>query len=1008
MLTNDLPARATAVDEQSQAMLLVSAGPSANGALISVVGNNVSYTPPADFFGTDTFTYTMQDELGATDTATVTVTVQNTNDAPVAMADSFGFSSPLVLEDLAGAPFVEFDVLNNDTTGVDPASEKATFTLIGVGEQLNGTNDAIVNPGVTANGGVVSILGGKVRYTPAADFFGTDTFVYEMSDRNDGSGIHAFATVTVLVTSVNDPPTAQDAFLEAEEREAGDPATELDVITGLTTPGPANEASLEGDEVFVNQILTNPTHGTLSILPGSKLLSYTPDVAFEGTDTFTYTVRDSQGLVSNVATATVLVEPLTLPRARDDRNVPAQEDTQKIIDALANDVLNPGANLSEFIIVQGASHGTAEVFDDAGVLKIRYTPVADYFGPDSFVYQIDDDATDSLPDTATVTVNVAPVNDPPVPVDDSYSFDEDLTQFLPVLSNDTTGAANEIQALTINGIVTQPQFGQLSIVSGGTQLQYIPNANFYGTDTFTYTIVDDGGAVSTGAATVNLTVNNVNDPPTASAKGFTVDEDSPANPLAVTTGDLPGEQGLYSDDDGDAITLVSAGYSNGTFQEGLTKEGGSVTIVGDIVQYTPAANFYGMDEFTYFIEDNFGARDSATITITVSEVNDPPTVQGELLLALKNFDDQELDVLANDSITPDEGTGEALTIKELVGQNASGILQTPHGTARVSANGLLVIYTPDPGFETVGTDFDSFEYVVQDGRGGEATGLAEVEVIDAVPTDISGSAFIDANGDGVQQSAEMKLAGIDVRLTGMNIRGDHVDITVQTDSHGVFRFGGILPSGDASGYSISSSTPRYLDDGQETIINTFADDDYDPGDVHDDSFTGIDLGVWGANGRAEQNYSFGESGLKSQYIKLSQYLASTQHGLMLATDGRGDTFWYSIVDGWEGVESIQFEFSSIPPVGSTNNSGLATATLTVNGQSRQISYYTHFDFAGDPRNGGCVVFLKGTLADMGFVADAEGEGEQFVESEQLELLAARGGVQYRAGVDAVFGSDDWA
>jgi len=1025
VLANDAPGPETAEDEVDQELTLVSVGTSGQtleGGTVSIDGNTVRYTPPANFpigqpSGVDTFTYTVQDDEGGTDVGTVTVTVVNTNDAPIAVDDSFG-EDPQILEDLAGESFVELDVLQNDETGVDPVAETATFTVIEVGGALNGTGDGIVDVGLTQNGGQVSIAGSVVRYTPADDFFGTDTFVYQMSDRDDGTGLTDFATVTVQVTSVNDPPTAQDAFLEADEREDGDPPTELDVLTGLTTPGPDNEATELGDEVFVNAILSGPSEGTLEILPGGKLLSYTPEVGFEGTDVFTYTVVDSFGAVSNVATATIEVEPLTLPRARDDRNVAVVEDTPTEIEVLSNDELNVDATLSEFIIVQQPEHGTATVTAGNTIL---YTPDGDYFGPDVLVYQIDDTGDDSIPDTATVTINVTPVNDLPVANDDDFEFDEDETQTLSVLGNDTTGADNEIEDIFIHDIVDGPDFGTLAVIDGGTRFQYVPDANFYGTDTFTYLISDEQGGISVEPATVTLTVNNTNDDPTASDKSFTVLEDSDgsdaANQFDVTDGDLPGAPGPYSDDDGDSITLVNVGSvdGDGVFQEGVTNNGGAVAIVGGIVQYTPVTHDFGTDSFSYTIEDEFGARDSAAITVTITEVNDPPTVEDELLMALKDFENQELDVLANDSVTPDEGTGEVLTIKELVGQGPDGVLDTAHGSARVSDDGLKVIYTPDPGFETVGGDFDSFNYIVQDGRGGETEGQAQIDVIDAVPSDISGVVYVDANADGIQQPNELTLAGVEVTLSGVNIRGAMVDMTVQTDGQGVFMFPGILPSAEDStqGYSITAQTPEYMNDGLESIIDSTADEDYNPGLAQNDLFSGIQLGVWGAGDRSAQNYAFGESGLASGFIKLTQYLASHRNGLMLATDGDGDTFWFSMVEGWEGVESVQFTFDSIPAANSSDNSGLAGATLTVNGQTRRLSYFTHYDFAGDPRDGGVVVFLKGSAADFGFQlasggADASGEGEMAGEADELEMLAAGDAGQYQQGVDAVFGSGDWA
>ena len=354
-----------------------------------------------------------------------------------------------------------------------------------------------------------------------------------------------------------------------------------------------------------------------------------------------------------------------------------------------------------------------------------------------------------------------------------------------------------------------------------------------------------------------------------------------------------------------------------------------------------------------------------------------------------------------------------MTIKGLIDANDQVVdsIATPHGTATVSPDRLTVIYTPATDFVGI----DTFEYVVQDGRGGEDTGSVDVDVIDAVPSNVSGVIYIDANGDGIQQPGELTLAGIDVTLTGTNVRGTELDITVKTDAHGKFMFSGILPNaeGDTVGYSISAQTPKYLDDGREAIIDTVVDENYDPGHYGNDNFAGINLGVWGTD-RSTDNYSFGEAGLSSKYIKLTQYLASNRKGLMLGTDGKGgDTYWFSVLQGWDGIESVSFEFSN-----PTTPEGMASALLTVkgtNGQTYQktLQYFKDYDFAGDPRTDGCVIFLKGSAADYGFnfevaYGDAEGEDAMPMEAEQLELLAVGGAAQYAQGVDAVFGNDDWA
>ena len=71
---------------------------------------------------------------------------------------------------------------------------------------------------------------------------------------------------------------------------------------------------------------------------------------------------------------------------------------------------------------------------------------------------------------------------------------------------------------------------------------------------------------------------------------------------------------------------------------------------------------------------------------------------------------------------------------------------------------------------------DTFTYTISDGRGGTSTATVEVDVLDAVPSDISGVIYLDVNNNGVQDPQEVELAGVDVTLTGTNMRGVPLNI----------------------------------------------------------------------------------------------------------------------------------------------------------------------------------------------------------------------------------------
>ena len=167
-------------------------GPS-DGTLVLNADGTFTYTPDLNFNGSDSFVYEISDGRGGLAQATVTITVTPVNNAPSANADGYTIAEDgsLVIGAVAG-------VLDNDTD-TD-------------GDSLTANTTAVVGP---TNGMLVLAADGSFTYSPDADFFGSDSFVYEV---NDGNGGTAQANVTIDVTSVNDMPAAiQDNLLVADD-----------------------------------------------------------------------------------------------------------------------------------------------------------------------------------------------------------------------------------------------------------------------------------------------------------------------------------------------------------------------------------------------------------------------------------------------------------------------------------------------------------------------------------------------------------------------------------------------------------------------------------------------------------------------------------------------------------------------------------------------------------------------------------------------------------------------
>ena len=245
-----------------------------NGTAI-IDGNSVSYTPSADFVGTDGFQYTVTDGTSTSATANVTVTV----DAPPPVAADDAAST------IAATP-VTIEVLANDT---------------GIGLTLTG----VTNP----SNGSAEIVGTSITYTPAGAFVGTDSFSYTITDVASAT---ATANVTVTVAPPpNAPPVAEDDSSTTWESSA----VTIEVL--------ANDTDSDGDPLSVSDV-TQPSNGTATLNPDDTV-TYTPGAGFAGSDSFTYTISDGQGgadsgtvsisvnddPISPTITATVSPEPNT-------------------------------------------------------------------------------------------------------------------------------------------------------------------------------------------------------------------------------------------------------------------------------------------------------------------------------------------------------------------------------------------------------------------------------------------------------------------------------------------------------------------------------------------------------------------------------------------------------------------------------------------------------------------------------------------------------------------------
>lgn len=803
---------------------------------ISQDGKSILYSPEADFVGMDSFGYAVTSR-GAAYVGTVNVTVDNVIDGPNANDDFFpgAFTNQsdrdLFVEDSSG---VILAVLTNDRP--DPDQEEIVLIV------------EVTQPAF----GTVETNGFNITYTPSADFSGTDTFTYTIEGTT--SKLTSTATVTLEVPELNDPPVAGD---DAFTVTSGELRTfTLSEILDNDSAGPANES----DQVLTITEVSYQGTGTVT-LESDGSIRYTSADGFGGVETIEYTLVDngadggSAAPLSTTGTITVTVPAPSFARA-DDFDVDFAS-IDNLLDVLAND---NGAGL-EIISVTTPGNGSAVITD--GGSSIEYTPNANFAGADTFSYT----ARNGQGDEGTATITVTVDSQAPTANDDQFTVTGDMT--LDVLDNDQLGAG--ASSFRVDQ-VTQPANGMAIVLFGGTSIDFRPDAGFVGSDSFTYTIVDDAGKTST--ATVSVTVEATpNNPPLAFNDDVELVRDGGAQLLGVLDNDtaLPDTGEMLS------VEAILTPPTNGTAE---------ITAGGNDIRYTPNAGFEGADTLVYRVNDGNGGTATASVDITV-EAMELTLIAVDDLFSVETFGRQFYSILSND-------TG-ATRISSVETSGTSG-------QVTISEDGTQIVYTPD--FGAFGED--TFTYSLEDADGVISEATVRVNVPDLLADSyFGGSIYTDLNGDGARQSSERGLGGVAVILEGTDSNGDDVRMQTKTGLHGGFRFERVAP-GD---YTVTQVQPDFIDNGQTMLGSTLVADDT------------LRFSVGESLISADAN-AFGEAGLTPR-MSVFNALSSARGPGLFAVLENDQLSWVEPREGWGDIANLDLTVDDGDLVfRATDNSGL--------------------------------------------------------------------------------------
>jgi hypothetical protein len=443
--------------------------------------------------------------------------------------------------------------------------------------------------GVTAFQGAISCSAGPpytcsriVRYTPNANYNGSDSFTYR---GNDGTGNGPNATVSITVNSVNDPPSANgEAYPVAGPAGITHPAA-----TGVLANDTDNAALPSENNLPLKAILEDgPLHALTFVLNEDGSFTYTPQADWDGADFFTYRVQDSLGASSGPATATLNVSNLNS----------APVITAPAGDSTSEDVNNPIGGVS----IADSDAGLA-------VLQVRLT----------------------LSPAAAGTISVAPAG---------------VLNFACVAPNLCFGDGTDDTDMRFQGTLAN-----INLALAGLIFKPTPNANnisLGAAPTLTIEVNDLGNTGSGGPQvatdTIALDIFPVNDGPTLTAPAgpFNVAEDSTNNPIpGISTADIDVDEAVVK------TVKITASAPNGSVSLGsiaglatVTSNGPTINVEGTLVtinaalatfRYSPNLNYFGADTITVTVDD-LGHNpappltDTKLIAINVTAINDAPVI----------------------------------------------------------------------------------------------------------------------------------------------------------------------------------------------------------------------------------------------------------------------------------------------------------------------------------------------------------------------------------------------
>ncbi|BAY21063.1 hypothetical protein NIES2100_08080 [Calothrix sp. NIES-2100] len=687
---------------------LVAGAGSADNSSFSIVGNQLQINLSPDYETKNSYSIRIRttDQDGLFYEKAIAIAINNLNEAPTGTA-----SASLI----AGTEDTDYTIT--------AAQLLQGFTDV--------DGDTLSVSGLTANNGSISsnVNGTTYTFTPDANFNGTVSLSYNVVDGNGGA---VAATQSLNITAVNDAPTGTaSASLTAGTEDTDYTITAAQLLQGFT--------DVDGDTLSVSGLTAN--NGSISSNVNGTTYTFTPDANFNGTVSLSYNVVDGNGGAVAATQSLNITAVNDAPTGTASASLIAgMEDTDYTINA--TQLLQGFTDVDgDTLSVSGLSANNGSISSNDNGTTYTFTPDANFNGTVSLSYNVVDGNGGAV--AATQSFNITGVNDVPTGVASaSLSLGVEDTVYT-INAADLLLGFTDVDADSLSVSDLTANNGAL-VDNGNGIYTFIPDANFNGTVSLSYNVIDgNGGAI---AATQSLNITGVNDAPsgTASASLTAGTEDTNYN---ITSAQLL--QG-FTDVDGDTLSVADLTATNGALLDHLD---GTYT-------FTPDANFNGTVSLSYNVIDGNGGAVAATQSFNITAVNDAPTGTASASL-IAGMEDTDYTINATQLLQGfTDVDGDTLSVSGLSANN---------GSISSNDNGTTYTFTPDANFN--GTV--SLSYNVVDGNGGAvaATQSFNITAVNDAPSGVASASLVPGNEDTVYtiNAADLLLGFTDVDADSLSV-----------------------------------------------------------------------------------------------------------------------------------------------------------------------------------------------------------------------------------------------